>query len=74
MTDELPAYGGLVAKQIPLNQIPIAELKKVSPLFEIDVANVFEVRRSLEARRAVGAPSPENIAAQIKRWREAVCR
>jgi argininosuccinate lyase len=38
-------------------------------LFDVDLASVFDVRRSLAARRAVGAPSPENIAAQIQQWR-----
>src|SRR6266700_6795040 len=48
----------------PLNQIPIAELTKASPLFDIDVAKVFNVRRSLAARTAIGAPAPGNVAAQ----------
>jgi argininosuccinate lyase len=65
--------GGLVAncvtKGMALNQVPLAELKKRSSLFEVDVANVFDVRRSLSQRRAIGAPSPKNIAAQIKRWK-----
>jgi len=52
-----------------LNQIPFAELKKRSSLFDVDVANIFDVRRSLSQRRAIGAPSPKNIAAQIKRWK-----
>jgi len=52
----------------PLNQIPIAELTKASPLFDIDVAKVFNVRRSLAARTAIGAPAPRNVAAQISRW------
>jgi argininosuccinate lyase len=52
-----------------LNQVPLGEMRKLSPLFDVDVANVFDVRRSLSERRAIGAPSPENIAAQIKRWR-----
>ena len=52
----------------PLNQIPIAELTKASPLFDIDVAKVFNVRRSLAARTAIGAPAPGNVAAQIARW------
>jgi argininosuccinate lyase len=56
-----------------LNKIPIAKLKKFSPLFDVDVANVFDVRRSLSERRAIGAPSPENIAGQIKRWRKLLC-
>ena len=29
---------------------------------------VCDVRHSLSQRRAIDAPSPENIAAQIKRW------
>jgi argininosuccinate lyase len=44
-------------------------MKKFSPQFDDDVAKIFNVRHSLAQRRAIGAPSPENIAAQIKRWR-----
>jgi argininosuccinate lyase len=65
---KLVAHGAKV--KLPLNQIPIAELKKVSPLFDVDVANLFDVRRSLAARTAIGAPAPGNIAAQIARWRK----
>jgi argininosuccinate lyase len=59
-----------VAKSVPLDQIGIAEMKRFSPHFENDVAKIFDVRGSLARRRAIGAPSPENIAAQIKRWRK----
>ena len=66
--------GKLVAQALgnrtPLNQMPLAELKKLSPLFDVDVASIFDVRRSLAARTAIGAPSPENISGQIKRWRK----
>ena len=58
-----------IAKGTKLNAVPLAELKKFSPLFDVDVAHVFDVRRSLAARRAIGAPSPENVASQIERWR-----
>ncbi|PYI46164.1 MAG: argininosuccinate lyase [Verrucomicrobia bacterium] len=65
--------GSLVAdcviRGIALNQIPFAELKKRSSLFDVDVAKIFDVRRSLLQRRAIGGPSPKNIAAQIKRWK-----
>src|SRR5437773_7797683 len=57
-----------VTKETPLNRVGLAEMKKLSPLFDSDVANVFDIRRSLSERRAIGAPSPENITAQIKRW------
>jgi len=65
---KLVAHGAKA--KLPLNQIPIAELKKISPLFDVDVANLFDVRRSLAARTAIGAPAPGNIAAQIARWRK----
>ena len=65
---KLVAHGAKA--NLPLNQIPIAELKKVSPLFDVDVADLFDVRRSLAARTATGAPAPRNIAAQIARWRK----
>jgi len=59
-----------VAQGTKLNAIALADLKKLSPQFDVDVVNVFDVRRSLVARRAIGAPSPENVKAQIKAWRE----
>jgi argininosuccinate lyase len=62
--------GKLVAKQVLLNQIALAELKKFSPLFDVDLASVFDVRGSLAGRTAPGAPSPDNIALQVKRWRK----
>jgi argininosuccinate lyase len=40
-----------------------------SPHFDDDVAKIFDVRGSLLRRRAIGAPTPENIAVQIKRWK-----
>jgi argininosuccinate lyase len=52
-----------------LNEISLPALRKFSTRFDADVAKVFDVRRSLSARRATGAPSPENVKAQIKRWR-----
>ena len=65
--------GKLVAqgakKEVRLNQIPLAELKKSSPLFGVDVVKVFDVRRALAQRTAVGAPSPKNVSAQMEHWR-----
>jgi argininosuccinate lyase len=59
-----------IAKGTKLSALPLAELKKGSPLFDVDVAKVFDVCGSLAARRSVGASSSENVASQIKRWRE----
>ena len=66
--------GRLVAeamkKGTDLSATPLSKLKKLSQLFGADVAKIFDVQRSLSARRAIGAPSPENVKAQIKRWRK----
>src|SRR5213082_1420893 len=59
-----------VAKGKKLNDISLTALKKVSSLFDADVSKVFDLRRSLAARQAIGAPSAKNIAAQIKSWRK----
>jgi argininosuccinate lyase len=47
----------------------LAELEEFSPLLDRDVAKIFNVSNALAKRRAIGAPSPKNIAAQIKQWR-----
>jgi argininosuccinate lyase len=59
-----------IAKSVSLDQIGVPEIKKFSPHFDGDVRKIFDVRRSLAERRAICAPSPENVAAQIKRWRK----
>lgn len=58
-----------VRKQMPLRDIPINTLRKFSPLFGSDVAKIFDVGRSLAGRKAVGAPSPQNVKGQISHWR-----
>ena len=66
--------GQLVAdalkKGIKLNALTRAQLKKLSPAFDIDPAKILDPRRSLAARTAAGAPSPKNVRAQIKFWRQ----
>src|SRR5438477_9376721 len=64
--------GKLVAdateKGTRLNAILLAELKKASQLFDVEVANVFDVRRSIAARPASGGPGVGRVVAQIARW------
>jgi len=66
-----------VATGKKLDALSLEALKKSSCLFDVDVAKVFDVRHSLSARHAIGGPSPKNVKAQIKSWREKlrlVCR
>jgi len=53
-----------------VEKTPCEKEDSASPPFDVDVANLFDVRRSLAARTAIGAPAPANIAAQIARWRK----
>jgi argininosuccinate lyase len=67
------AVGKLVARahnaKQALNNVSLLEMREVSSLFQDDVLKVFDVRASLAQRTAVGAPSPENVAGQIARWK-----
>jgi argininosuccinate lyase len=58
-----------VARKVALNNISLLEMQEISGLFENDVLKVFDVRASLAKRTATGAPSPDNVAAQIARWK-----
>ncbi|MEY2526463.1 MAG: argininosuccinate lyase [Verrucomicrobiota bacterium] len=53
-----------------LDRMSLGDLQAASPLFDADLASVFDVRRSLAARKAIGAPSPENVAARLEYWRK----
>ena len=51
-------------------QLALEDYRALSPAFGEDVFAVLDVRRSLESRRTVGAPSFSNVAAQLKEWQE----
>ncbi len=51
----------------PLDQI---DLTKVDPAFTTDASSVFDLQTALAARTNPGAPSIENVRAQIARWQE----
>jgi argininosuccinate lyase len=67
------AVGKLVtraaATKVALNNVTLRAMREISTRFEDDVLKVFDVRGSLAKRTATGAPSPENVAAQIARWK-----
>jgi argininosuccinate lyase len=62
------AVGRLVARAgaagQALNNVSLLEMQEVSRLFEDDVLAVFDLRSSMAKRTAIGAPSPQNLAAQ----------
>ena len=54
---------------VGFHELTLADFQNFSVAFAEDVFSVLNIRRSLESRQAVGAPSPRNVAAQLQRWR-----
>lgn len=46
-------------------EVSLEDLKKISPLFEADIAQVFDFERSVERRSALGGTSKSSVLAQI---------
>jgi argininosuccinate lyase len=65
--------GKLVARalelDVALDNISPLQMQEISTAFGEDVAGIFDARRSLAQRNAIGAPSAENVKAQLERWR-----
>lgn len=65
--------GRLVAlaaeKKRPLDKLDAADFLAASPVLTPEViASTFDVTAGLRARRAPGAPSPQNVAARLSHW------
>jgi argininosuccinate lyase len=52
-----------------LPQLTLADYQALSPAFEGDLFEMLTVEKSMAARQAIGAPSPQNVAAQLARWK-----
>jgi len=51
-----------------LNQ---SDFESASPVLTRDiVAKTFDLKLAMSARKAIGAPSPDNVAREIQRWSE----
>jgi argininosuccinate lyase len=55
---------------VALSELPVEEYRAISDRFEPDLFGLFDPTTSLAARKATGAPAPENVAAEIGRWKE----
>jgi argininosuccinate lyase len=59
-------------KKCELTELTLADYQSLSPAFANDVFEILRVEKSMEARRAIGAPSPQNVATQLARWQVAL--
>jgi len=55
-------------KKCSLPEISLPDYQAISPDYAQDLYEVFDLAKGMAARKAIGAPSPENVAAQIRRW------
>ncbi len=56
-------------RRVGFAELSMDDYRAASPAFADDVYAVLDVRRSLESRKGIGAPSFENVAGQLARWR-----
>ncbi|KAL2912110.1 argininosuccinate lyase [Polyrhizophydium stewartii] len=54
----------------PMSQLTIEQFKSLHPLFEADVAAVWDYERSIDQRSAVGGTSRQTVLDQVKQLRE----
>ena len=66
------AVGLCAAKGCNLPDLLIEDYQALSPAFAEDLYACFELERAMAARQAIGAPSPENVAAQLDHWKQAL--
>ncbi|XP_034745733.1 argininosuccinate lyase [Etheostoma cragini] len=57
------------SKNIALNQLTVADLSAVSPLFESDVSSVWDYRSSVEQYSAPGGTARRSVAEQVEHLR-----
>ncbi|MEZ5387027.1 MAG: argininosuccinate lyase [Prosthecobacter sp.] len=66
--------GKLVAYSIEqkraFGEMKLDEFRQFSEAFEADVTACLNLETALQARKGIGAPSPDNVKAQLSRWRK----
>lgn len=65
---KLVAYS--IAEKKDFGDMSLAEFQSFSTVFESDVKACLNLKTALEARKSIGAPSPQNVASQLARWRQ----
>lgn len=53
-----------------LPELKLEDYQGISAVFAADVFEVFNLQNAMRARRAIGAPSPENVSLQLGRWKQ----
>lgn len=57
-------------REIPLREFPLAELKKINPVFENDVFDLFNPKFSVRSKKTYGSTHPSGVLREILRWEQ----
>jgi argininosuccinate lyase len=64
--------GRIVAKaadrNMPLDELPLAEMKKIEPRITKNVFDVLSVERSVRSRTSFGGTAPTKVRTQARKW------
>ncbi len=58
------------ALAVPLDELPLTELKKLAPKISKDVYKVLSLEASVNSRTSFGGTAPERVKEQIAFWKE----
>ena len=62
------------SRRISITAIPLADWKKISPVFDPSALDVFSLEKGLAARSTHGSPNPKLVKAQLARWKKALAK
>jgi len=62
------------SRKISITEIPIADWKKISPVFDKNALAVFSLKTGLNSRLTHGSPNPRLVKAQLARWKKALAK
>ena len=72
--DLVPVTGTLVAmaekKGVDLPDLSLAEMQSVNPAITEDIFRVLGVHNSVASRQSYGGTAPDQVRAQIARWKQ----
>ena len=67
---KLVAYS--IEQQRSFGDLTLEEFQRFSSAFASDVTACLNLETAMTARKGIGAPSPQNVRAQLARWRDAL--
>ena len=59
-----------IEKKIPLDELPLEEYRKISPVFEEDIYKAIDLETCVNKRVTIGAPGKDAMAKSIAAYQK----